>query len=99
MPKRQKIHPMGDRVVVEREEVKTTKGGIYLPETAKEKPKVGTVVAVGPGRVDNKGKVHPVGVNVGDRVLFSSYGGTEYKVEEHELLILSEEDLLAVFSE
>lgn len=91
-----KIKPLGNRVVVKRQEAKTTKGGILLPETAQEKPKQGTVVAVGPGKTDDKGKNQPLDVKVGDEILFSSYSGTEYKADEIDYLILSEEDVLAV---
>jgi chaperonin GroES len=92
-----KIKPLGNRIVVKRQEAKTTKGGILLPETAKEKPRQGVVLAVGPGKVDEKGKTHPFELKVGDEVLFSSYAGTEYKVDDVDYLILSEEDVLAVF--
>jgi chaperonin GroES len=92
-----KIKPLGNRIVVKRTEPKTTKGGIILPETAQEKPKQGTVVAVGTGRVDEKGKNHAPNVKVGDEVLFSSYSGTEYKSDDIDYLILSEDDVLAVF--
>ena len=81
-----KIKPLGNRVVIKRQEAKTTKGGILLPETAQEKPKQGTVVAASPD----------VSLKVGDEVLFSSYAGTEYKADEVDYLILSEEDVLAV---
>ena len=92
-----KIKPLGNRIVVKRQEAKTTKGGILLPETAQEKPRQGVVVAVGPGKADEKGKNRPLDVKVGDEVLFSSYSGTEYKLAEEDFLILSEEDVLAVF--
>lgn len=91
-----KIKPLGNRIVVQRQEAKTTKGGILLPETAQEKPRQGKVVATGPGRVDEKGKNHPLDVRVGDEILFSSYSGTEYKADETDYLILSEDDVLAV---
>ncbi len=91
-----KIKPLGNRIVVKRQEAKTTKGGILLPETAQEKPKQGTVVAVGPGKMDEKGKNRSLDVKVGDEILFSSYTGTEYKADEIDYLILSEEDVLAV---
>lgn len=93
-----KIKPLGNRILVQRQEAKTSKGGILLPESAKEKPKQGKVLAVGPGKTDEKGRHHPVDVKVGDQVLFSSYGGTEYKANDEEFLILSEEDVLAVLS-
>lgn len=91
-----KLKPLGNRIVIKRQEMKTTKGGILLPETAQEKPRQGTVVAVGPGKVDEKGKFRSLDVKVGDEILFSSYAGTEYKVDEIDYLILSEEDVLAV---
>jgi len=91
-----KIKPLGSRIVVKRQEAKTTKGGILLPESAQQKPKQGTVVAVGAGKTDDKGKCHPIEVKVGDEVLFSSYAGTEYKMDDQDYLILSEDDILAV---
>jgi chaperonin GroES len=93
-----KLKPLGNRILVQRLEAKTTKGGILLPESAKEKPKQGTVLAVGPGKADEKGRIHPVGVKAGDQILFSSYAGTEYKSEGQEFLILSEDDVLAVMN-
>ena len=95
---KQKIKPLGNRIVVQRQEAQTSKGGILLPETAQQKPKRGKVLAVGPGKVDDKGKIHPMDVKVGDEILFSSYGGTEFKNAAEEVLILSEEDILAVFN-
>jgi chaperonin GroES len=92
-----KIKPLGNRIVIQRQEAKTTKGGIILPEAAQEKPRQGKVVAVGPGKVDEKGKNHRMDVKVGDEILFSSYAGTEYKADGADYLILSEEDVLAVF--
>jgi chaperonin GroES len=91
-----KIKPLGNRIVVKRQEAKTTKGGILLPETAQEKPRQGKVVAVGPGKVDEKGKNLALDVKVGDEILFSSYSGTEYKSDDVDYLILSEDDVLAV---
>jgi chaperonin GroES len=91
-----KIQPMADRVVVrpiEREEV--TKGGIVLPDTAKEKPQEGEVVAVGPGRLSEDGKRIPMDVKVGDIVIYAKYGGTEVKVDDDKLMILRESDILA----
>ena len=87
------VKPLGNRILVERSAAKTTKGGILLPDSAQEKPRQGKVLAVGPGKVDEQGKIHPMDVKVGDQVLFSSYSGTEYK---EECMILSEEDILAV---
>jgi chaperonin GroES len=94
------LKPLGDRVVVKplsREEV--TKSGIVLPDTAKEKPQEGTVIAVGPGRVMDNGQRVASDVKEGDRVLFAKYAGTEFKREDEELLILSEKDILAVVTE
>lgn len=93
-----KIKPLGNRIVVERKEAITTKGGILLPESAKEKPRQGTVVAVGPGKIDEKGKTQSLDLNVGDQILFSSYSGTEYKNDEMDYLILNEEDVLAILN-
>ena len=92
-----KLKPLGARVVVkalEREEV--TKSGIVLPDTAKEKPQEGKVLAVGPGERDEDGKRIPVELKEGDRVLFQKYAGTEFKLDGEELLILSEKDILAI---
>ena len=94
------LRPLGDRVVVKplsREEV--TKSGIVLPDTAKEKPQEGSVIAVGPGRVLDNGQRVAMELKVGDRVLFAKYAGTEFKREDEELLILSEKDILAVVTE
>lgn len=91
------LRPLGDRVVVRplaREEV--TKSGIVLPDTAKEKPQQGEVLAVGPGRVLDNGERQKMDVKNGDRVLFAKYAGTEFKLDDEELLILSEKDILAV---
>jgi chaperonin GroES len=92
-----KLTPLGDRVVVQplgREE--TTKSGIVLPDTAKEKPQRGTVLAVGQGRRDDDGNRIPLDVAVGDQVLFAKYAGTEFKLDDADLLILAEKDLLAI---
>ena len=91
-----KLSPLGDRVVVQpasREE--TTKSGIVIPDTAKEKPQRGSVIAVGAGRRDDDGDRIPMDVQVGDSVLFAKYAGTEFKYEDEEYLILSEKDILA----
>ena len=91
-----KLQPLADRVVVkpiEREEV--TKGGIVLPDTAKEKPQEGKVIAVGPGRLSEDGKRMAIDVKVGDIVIYAKYGGTEIKIEDEELVILRESDILA----
>jgi chaperonin GroES len=91
------IRPLFDRVVVKRNDEPTkTKSGLFLPESAKEKPSEGTVVAVGNGRVADDGKVTPLTVAVGDKVLFGKYAGTEIKVDGEERLILREEDILGI---
>jgi chaperonin GroES len=92
-----KLRPLGDRVVIKptpREEV--TKSGIVLPDTAKEKPQEGEVLAVGPGRKLDNGTVEAMDLNVGDKVLYAKYAGTEFKVDNDELLILKQTDVLAV---
>ena len=91
-----KLQPLADRVVVqpiEREEV--TKGGIVLPDTAKEKPQEGKVIAVGPGRLSEDGKRMAMDVKVDDIVIYAKYGGTDYKIEDEEVIILRESDILA----
>jgi chaperonin GroES len=91
-----KLQPLADRLVVkpiEREEV--TKGGIVLPDTVKEKPQEGKVIAAGPGRKSEDGKLIQMDVKVGDTVIYSKYGGTEIKVDDEELIILRESDILA----
>lgn len=91
------IKPLGDRVVVEPiEREQTTASGIILPETAKEKPQEGNVLAVGPGRRDDSGKRLEMDVAVGDKVLFAKYAGTEIKLGDQKLLILKESDILAI---
>jgi len=93
------LKPLGDRVVIKpqpREE--KTKSGIYLPDTAKEKPQEGTVLAVGPGRTTDDGKVIPLDVKVGDRVLYAKWAGTDFKQDDVELLIVSEKDILAIIT-
>lgn len=96
-----KIKPLSNRVLVKRSKATTSKGGIILPDTAQEKPKEGEVVAVGPGARDEDGNIHPLAVKVGDKVLFSTYAGTEVKdtQSDEEFLILSEEDILGVLVE
>jgi chaperonin GroES len=92
-----KIKPLHDRILVQRVEEETkTKGGIIIPDTAKEKPAEGKVVAVGSGRIGEDGKRLPLEVKTGDRVLFSKYGGTEVKVEGEEYLIMREDDILGI---
>jgi chaperonin GroES len=91
------LKPLGDRVVVEPiEQDEVTAGGIVLPETAKEKPQQGMVVAAGPGTRDEDGKRIALDVKVGDKVLFAKYAGTEFKLDSKKLLILRESDLLAI---
>jgi chaperonin GroES len=91
------LRPLGDRLVVEpKEQEQTTASGLVLPETAKEKPQEGEVIAVGPGRRDDDGKRIEMDVSVGDHVLYAKYGGTEIKIEGKKLLILKETDVLAI---
>ena len=92
-----KFRPLHDRVVVRRiEEDERTKGGIIIPDTAKEKPQQGEVVAVGPGARDEKGVVQPLEVKAGDRVLFGKWSGSEVKIDGEDLLIMKESDILGV---
>jgi len=92
-----KIRPLQDRVIVKRlEEEEKTKGGIIIPDTAKEKPQEGKVIAVGKGKLTEDGKVIPLDVKAGDKILFGKYSGTEIKVEGDELLIMREEDILGI---
>ena len=92
-----KIRPLQDRVIVKRLEEETkTAGGIIIPESAKEKPQRGEIVAAGPGKKSEDGKVHPLDVKKGDKVLFSKYAGTEIKVDGEELLIMREDDIMGV---
>ena len=94
---KQKITPLNDRILVKRlEAVDTTEGGIVLPDAAKEKPREGEVVSVGAGRFLESGERAPMQINVKDRVIFGSYAGTEIKFDGAELLIMSEDDVLAV---
>jgi len=93
------IKPLADRVVIEPiEQDEVTAGGIILPETAKEKPQQGKIVAAGPGRTDEKGKRVDMEVKVGDKVLYAKYSGTEIKLDGKKLLILRESDILAVMA-
>lgn len=93
------LRPLRDKVVVERSEAEErTAGGIVLPDTAKDKPKQGTVIAVGPGRLLDNGEVKPLEVKKGDRVLFGGFAGTEVKLNGKEYLILNENEILAVIS-
>jgi chaperonin GroES len=92
-----KLQPLADRLVVkpiQKEEV--TKGGIFLPDTAKEKPQEGEIIAVGPGRMTDEGKRIAMDVKVGDRVIYSKYGGSEIKIDGVEMIILRESDILAI---
>jgi chaperonin GroES len=92
-----RLRPLGDRVVIKpiaREDV--TKSGIVLPDTAKEKPQEGIILAAGPGKLDDSGKREPMDVKVGDKVLYAKYAGTEFKVEGDDLLIVSQKNILAV---
>src|ERR1051325_6605989 len=93
-----KLKPLGNRVLIKRSKPTATKSGILLPETAQEKPKEGEVIAAGPGKMDDEGNLQPMILKKGDRVLFTSYAGTEVKNEggEEELLIMSEDEILAV---
>ncbi|GMA20514.1 co-chaperone GroES [Arsenicicoccus piscis] len=91
------IKPLEDRIVVKAVEAEqTTASGLVIPDTAKEKPQEGEVIAVGPGRIDDKGNRVPLDVSVGDKVIYSKYGGTEVKYGGEELLILSARDILAI---
>jgi chaperonin GroES len=92
-----KLRPLGDRVVIQptpREDM--TKSGIVLPDTAKEKPQEGTIVAAGPGRILDDGKREAMDVKKGDKVLYAKYAGTEFKIDDEDLLIVSQKDILAV---
>ena len=92
-----KIRPLQDRVIVERiEEEETTKGGIIIPDTAKEKPQEGKVIAVGKGKLTEDGKILPLSVKAGDKILFGKYAGTEVKLNGNEYLIMREDDILGV---
>ena len=92
-----KIRPLQDRVIVKRiEEEEKSKGGIIIPDTAKEKPQEGRVVAVGKGKVNDDGKITPLDVKVNDRVLFGKYSGTEINIDGDEHLIMREEDILGI---
>ena len=91
-----KLKPLYDRILVKRVEEKEQKrGGIIIPDTAKEKPQQGEVIAVGPGRLDDNGKRIAMDVHVGDRVLYAKYTGQEVKIDQEELIVLSEKDILA----
>ncbi|OPX20013.1 MAG: co-chaperone GroES [Desulfobacca sp. 4484_104] len=95
-----KVKPLNDRVLVKRlEETQMTKGGIYIPDTAKEKPIEGRIMAVGAGKMSDKGERLPLTVKEGDRVLFGKYAGTEIKLEGEDYLMMREEDILAIIEE
>ena len=92
-----KIRPLHDRVVIKRkEEERTTASGIVIPDSAAEKPAEGVILAIGTGKKDDNGKSIPLDVKVGDKVLFKSYGGTPVKVDGEELLVMTEDDILAI---
>jgi chaperonin GroES len=94
------FRPLGDRVLVRRvEEEQKTKGGIIIPDTAKEKPQEGEVIAVGPGARDDSGKIQPLDVQNGDRILFGKWSGTEVKLDGEDLLIMKESDILGVLDQ
>jgi len=95
-----KIKPLGDRVIVEPlEQKEVKKGGIIIPDTAKEKPQEGKVIAVGPGKIDEDGKKIPMDVKVGDKVLYGKYSGTEIKIDDKEYLIMHQDDILGIIEE
>lgn len=91
-----KIKPLGNRVVLQRSQPKTSQGGILLPDTAKEKPKQGLVLATGPGKRNEQGQLQALQVKVGDEVMFSSYAGVEITLDDQEVMIIAEDDILAV---
>src|SRR5690242_18055161 len=94
-----KLTPLHDRVVVRRvEEAETTRGGIIIPDTAKDKPQEGEVIAVGKGKISEEGKVRPLDVKEGDRVLFGKYSGSEIKIDGEDFLIMREEEILGILS-
>ena len=94
-----KLTPLHDRILVRRiDEGETVRGGIIIPDTAKEKPQEGEVIAVGKGKKNEEGKVFPLDVKEGDRILFGKYSGTEIKIEGEELLIMREEEVLGILS-
>jgi chaperonin GroES len=91
------FRPLGDRVLVRRiEEEEKTKGGIIIPDTAKEKPQEGEVIAVGPGARDDAGKIHALDLKAGDRILFGKWSGSEIKIDDEELLVMKESDVLGI---
>jgi chaperonin GroES len=93
------VKPLGDRVFIKiSEKEEKTAGGIFLPDTAKEKPQIGEISAVGPGKLDDKGVRQPLEVKVGDKVLYSKYAGTDMKLGDDEYILLAEKDILAIVS-
>ena len=94
-----KLTPLHDRILIRRvEEAETTRGGIIIPDTAKDKPQEGEVVAVGKGKVNDEGKVFPLAVKEGDRILFGKYAGTEIKIDGEDFVIMREEEVLGILS-
>jgi chaperonin GroES len=94
-----KLTPLHDRIVVRRvEEAETSRGGIIIPDSAKDKPQEGEVIAVGKGKSNDEGKVHPLDVKAGDRILFGKYAGTEIKIDGEDLLIMREEEVLGILN-
>src|SRR5690348_18348471 len=94
-----KLTPLHDRILVKRiEEAETTRGGIIIPDTAKDKPQEGEVIAVGKGKSNEEGKIRPLDVKEGDRILFGKYSGTEIKIDGEELVIMREEEVLGILS-
>ncbi len=94
-----KLRPLHDRIIVKRlEEERKSSGGIVIPDTAAEKPSTGEVMAVGPGKTDDSGKVLPMGVKVGDKILFGKYSGQEFKLEGQDLLHMREDDVIGVIA-
>ena len=94
-----KFTPLHDRILVRRvEESETTRGGIIIPDTAKDKPQEGEVIAVGKGKINEEGKVRPLDVKEGDRILFGKYAGTEIKLDGEDLVIMREEEVLGIIS-
>ncbi|WP_178337514.1 co-chaperone GroES [Candidatus Avelusimicrobium facis] len=91
-----KIKPLGDRLIVKPIERETMKGGIIIPDTAKEKPMEGEVLAAGPGKLDDKGNRMPMDVKVGDKVLYGKYSGTEVKLDDENLLIIHQDEILGI---
>jgi len=92
-----KLRPLHDRIIVKRlEEERKSSGGIVIPDTAAEKPSMGEVIAAGPGKTDDSGKVIPMGVKVGEKILFGKYSGQEFKMEGQELLHMREDDVIGV---